>query len=509
MEFKLVTQFLDKAVEEMPDRLGFADETCEMTFKQMQENAFLVARAILDGLSNKHGNIAVIMPSGVAECACIHAIMYSKNAFSCVDDKMPNERILKILDVLEPIAILTDEKTKEKVDSLNFDGPVFVYEECLKTKSNAVLPEIEANDITTNEPAGIIFTSGSTGTPKGVIQSHKSLISVAVSFRDDIGVKASDHMGIQSPLYYGLGIHDTFIALSAMATSFYIPKNFFTQPEELAKFLIEKKISLVYWSTNAAMIASRFSIWEGHEEELSKTMRVISFAGDSPSTKLVNKMRLALPNIEYYQGYGSTEYFYNFYNPIVDEISDDSVIPIGQPAKFAHAYIYTEDEKLCEVCRENKGLEGQLCIEGPGLSLGYLKDDEGTKNKYRIHPSKPGVRVLFTGDIVSINDEGKVVFKTRKDFMVKMMGHRIELGEIEITACSLDDTMQCACVYDKKKERIIMAYVGKYQEKELKKMLKSKLPAHMIPREIIKLDKLPLNPSNKIDRLKLQEICIK
>ena len=93
--------------------------------------------------------------------------------------------------------------------------------------------------------------------------------------------------------------------------------------------------------------------------------------------------------------------------------------------------------------------------------------------------------------------------------MVKMMGHRIELGEIEITACSLDDTMQCACVFDKSKERIIMAYVGKYQEKELKKMLKDKLPAHMIPREIVKLDKLPLNPSNKIDRLKLQEMFIK
>ncbi len=509
MEFSHITQALDTFANQTPDKTGFVDLTGQMTFKQMQNNAFLIAKAILSKLKDKKGNVAIIMPSGILEAATLFGILYSKNVFSCIDDKMPNERIYKIFDVLEPVAIITDKESKEKVDSLNFKGPVLVFEDCLELELDIKLPVIETDEKIENEPAGIIFTSGSTGTPKGVIQSHKSLLSVAISYRDNIGVKQSDNMGIQSPLYYGLGIHDTFIALSAGATCIYIPKNLFTQPEELTKFLIEKKISLVYWSTNAAMIASRFSIWEGYEEELSKTMRVISFAGDSPSTKLINKMRTALPNIDYYQCYGSTEYFYNFFNPIVGEIDDDSVVPIGRPAEFVNAYIFTDENELFEVCPENKGIEGQLCIEGSGLSLGYLKDEEGTKNKFCNHPSKPGVKILFTGDIVRINEEGKVVFKTRKDFMVKMMGHRIELGEIEITACSLDDTMQCACVFDKAKERIIMAYVGKYQEKELKQMLKLKLPAHMIPREIIKLDKLPLNPSNKIDRLKLQEMFIK
>ena len=509
MEFKRVTQMLDKAVNQTPDEIGFVDETGQMTYKQMQNQAFLVAQKIIETLSNKKGKIAIIMPSGIAELACLHGILYAGNVFSCIDDKMPNERIYKIFDVLEPIAIITAVASKEKTDSLNFNGPVIVYEDCFEIKSNIKLPEINTSEEASDEPAGIIFTSGSTGTPKGVIQSHKSLISVAVSYRDNIGVKQIDNMGIQSPLYYGLGIHDTFIALSAGATCVYIPKAMFTEPAKLAPFILENKISLVYWSTNAAMIASRFSIWEGYEEELSKTMRVISFAGDSPSTKLINKMRTALPAIDYYQCYGSTEYFYNFFNPIVGEIDDDSVVPIGSPAEFVRAYIFTDDKQLFEVCKENKGIEGQLCIEGSGLSLGYLKDEEGTKNKFCNHPAKSEVKILFTGDIVRINEDGKVIFKTRKDFMVKMMGHRIELGEIEITACSLDDTMQCACVFDKTKERIIMAYVGKYQEKELKKMLKDKLPAHMIPREIIKLDKLPLNPSNKIDRLKLQEMFIK
>ncbi len=506
MEFKLLTDLLDKAVLDSPDKLGFVDEMGSMTFKQMQDRAYNIAHALFEKLGSKKGNIAVIMPSGIAEVASIHGIMYLGSAFSCIDDKSPNERIFKIFDVLDPIAIITDERAKDKVESLNFEGEVFIYEDCIKNNFNKTISKI---DIKEDEPAGIIFTSGSTGTPKGVIQSHKSLLSVAVSFRDNVGVKDSDNMGIQSPLYYGLGIHDTFIALSAAATSFYIPKNLFSQPGELANYLIEKKISLVYWSTNAAMIASRFSIWEGLEEELSKTMRVISFAGDSPSTKLINKMRKALPNVEYYQGYGQTEYFYNFYNPIVGEISDDAIVPIGFVAEFVSAYIFTDDEKLLEVKKENAKVEGQLCIEGTGLSLGYLKDEEGTKNKYKDHPLKPGVKLLFTGDIVSINEEGKVVFKTRKDFMVKMMGHRIELGEIETVACSLDDTMQCACVFDKEHERIIMAYVGKLKEKELKKLLKNKLPVHMIPREFVRMEKLPLNPSNKIDRLKLQEICIK
>ena len=69
--------------------------------------------------------------------------------------------------------------------------------------------------------------------------------------------------------------------------------------------------------------------------------------------------------------------------------------------------------------------------------------------------------------------------------------------------------MQCACIFDKAKEKIIMVYVGKDEEKELRTMLKDKLPKHMIPREFVKLDVLPLNQNNKIDRKKLQEIYIK
>ena len=508
MEFELLTEFLDKAVCDVPDKIGFVDETGQMSYKQMQDMAYKVAHSILNLVSNKKGNIAILMPSGINEVACIHGVVYSQNAFSCIDDKMPTERVLKIIDMLNPVILITDENTKEKAKNLGISCPLLIYENCYDAEATWV----QASDAKSDDVAGIIFTSGSTGKPKGVIHSHKSLISVALSYRDDIGVKEDDRMGIQSPLYYGLGIHNTFIALSAKVCSYYIPKIFFSQPIELVKYLINNKISLVYWSTNAAMIASRFSIWEGFEDELSKTLRVFSFAGDIASTKLVNKMRTALPSVKYYQGYGETEYFYNFYFPIDGNINDDAIIPIGFPGKYVTAYILTDNEKLYEIssCDQNKQcIEGQLCIEGSGLSLGYLLDEEGSAAKYRKHPLKEDARLFYTGDMVELNENNEVIFKTRKDFMVKMMGHRIELGEIEITACSLDDTMQCACVFDKSKDKIIMAYVGKFTEKELKKMLKEKLPAHMIPREIIRFDQLPLNPNNKIDRIKLKEICIK
>ena len=140
------------------------------------------------------------------------------------------------------------------------------------------------------------------------------------------------------------------------------------------------------------------------------------------------------------------------------------------------------------------------------MGLGYLKDDASTAEKYQDNPLKPGETIYCTGDIVERNEFGEIVFKSRRDFMIKHMGHRVELGEIELAACALDDRMQCACIFNKETEHIIMCYVGSLDEKELRDRLKEKVPRHMVPNKFVRLDNLPLNQNNKVDRKKLQEL---
>ncbi|MBR3308367.1 MAG: AMP-binding protein [Lachnospiraceae bacterium] len=184
-------------------------------------------------------------------------------------------------------------------------------------------------------------------------------------------------------------------------------------------------------------------------------------------------------------------------------MADDERVPLGYPAEFVTAYIIKDDGTAAK-----EGEEGELCLAGPGMAIGYLNDDASTEEKFQDNPLKPGERIYCTGDIVKKNEYGEIIFLSRKDFMIKHMGHRVELGEIELAASSLDDQMQCACIFDKEKEHIIMVYVGRLSEKELKEKLKEKVQRHMVPNRFIKLENLPLNQNNKVDRKKLKETYI-
>ena len=76
------------------------------------------------------------------------------------------------------------------------------------------------------------------------------------------------------------------------------------------------------------------------------------------------------------------------------------------------------------------GVPGSLYIEGDGLALGYLNNEEKTAESFITHP-QTNTRLYKTGDLGRYMPDGTIEFLGREDFQVKIRGHRIELGEIE------------------------------------------------------------------------------
>ena len=90
------------------------------------------------------------------------------------------------------------------------------------------------------------------------------------------------------------------------------------------------------------------------------------------------------------------------------------------------------------------------------------------------------------------------------------MGHRIELGEIEAVAGALPWIERCCCLYDGKKNRIVLfcqtaADAGELTGKEIRSMLRTRLSAYMLPSKVHILEAMPLNANGKIDRQRLKE----
>ena len=102
-----------------------------------------------------------------------------------------------------------------------------------------------------------------------------------------------------------------------------------------------------------------------------------------------------------------------------------------------------------------------------------------------------------------------MVFKGRKDNLIKHIGYRIDLGEIEHVVINVLKLIENGCVvYNNSKKEITLFYesTNEILLNEFRKQISTILPKYMIPTSYIKIDKLPKNTNGKIDRLHLKNI---
>lgn len=99
-----------------------------------------------------------------------------------------------------------------------------------------------------------------------------------------------------------------------------------------------------------------------------------------------------------------------------------------------------------------------------------------------------------------------LVFKGRKDFQIKYMGHRIELEEIDTEVLKLDGVKRCLTLFDEKKSKLWCFYVGEVTKEDIISFLKVNVPEYMVPTKYVKLEEFTLTKNGKIDRNVLKEM---
>ena len=187
---------------------------------------------------------------------------------------------------------------------------------------------------------------------------------------------------------------------------------------------------------------------------------------------------------------------------VVDrEFGPDETLPIGRP--FRNTGILLLDENNREAA---PGEQGEICVRGTCLTLGYYRNPEKTAEAFVQNPLNTVYpeTIYRTGDIGRYNERGELEFLSRKDYQIKHMGHRIELGEIEVVAQQKMDVRTAGCLFDGEKKKIVLYYTGESTPADLAAFLKGKLPRYMIPNVVRQLDAMPYTPNGKLDRKALK-----
>ena len=191
---------------------------------------------------------------------------------------------------------------------------------------------------------------------------------------------------------------------------------------------------------------------------------------------------------------------------IVDREFDDSEpLPIGFACRNTSLLILNENNRQCK-----QGEEGELCVRGTSLAMGYYNNWEKTSVAFTQNPlnTKYPEIIYRTGDIVFENERGEIMFKGRRDTLVKHLGYRIELGEIEHVVVNTLKLVPNGCViYQQQVKEITLIYESdtEISTADFRKQIGQCLPKYMIPTKYIRVDKMPMNANGKIDRLKLNQ----
>ncbi len=496
---KNVLEWLELQASINPDAEAFSDVDETVSFAAM-ENLAKHAGSNLSKCITIGQPVVFFVEKSVRCLAGMFGAVYAGGFYSVIDVKQPEHRVASILEKLSASVMVTDQEHVEL--AMQYGIRVLLLEELFTGDIDKDrLCDIRACHLET-QPLYVNFTSGSTGTPKGVTICHRSVIEFISIFTETFGIKGEDVIANQAPFDFDVSVKDIYSGLAKGAKVQLIPRKYFSNPSLLMDYLADHEVTVLIWAVSAMCFVS---VMNGLEYRLPEKIRLIMFSGEVMPIKHLNKWKKYLPDATYVNLYGPTEITCNCtYHVLNREYALDEVIPIGKA--FANEKVFLLDENDCLITEE--GIEGEICVSGTSVGLGYYADPEKTALAFVQNPLHQNyIDIIYrTGDLGKYIEDEVLVYTSRKDFQIKHMGHRIELGEIEAIATSIDGVTRSCCLYDSDKQKLFLYYTGDCEKNDLAGKLRVALPPYMVPNKIILLEEMPMNKNGKIDRNALKEL---
>ena len=344
--------------------------------------------------------------------------------------------------------------------------------------------------------AYIIYTSGSTGRPKGVAIEHPSICNFVRVAAEVYGVTGEDRFYQGMTIAFDFSVEEIWVPWMVGATLVPKPSGGALVGEELRDFLLDRRISgLCCVPTLLATV-----------ERDVPGLRFLLVSGEACPQDLI--ARWHRPHRRFLNVYGPTE---ATVTATWSTLDPGRPVTIGVPLPtYSVVILDPGSERVLP-----RGEAGEVCIGGIALSSGYVNRPDLTAKAFiedRIGlPNNPSGKVYRTGDLGRIDPDGNVEYLGRIDLQVKIRGYRIELTEIESVLLQ-HPGIAAAVVEPYRPDPAMVELVAYYSRRrdadaidpvEVQQLLRDRLPGYMVPAYFTELDKMPMLPSDKVDRKQL------
>ena len=486
---------LEDSARYFPNHTAVIEDERTYTYSEFNNYASRIASALSDyGISpgdyvgfcapNSHDWLALYY--GALKCGAVavtFSYLLTKNEFQ------------KILSDCQPRVLFTTEERLPDLESTKagFRPALIITEEgdnSCKTLAEKCDSSFETIYRDRDETAAILYTGGTTGIPKGAMLSHQNIqasianvVRCEKSSEDDLALcflplnHVFGQMHIMNSTIYSAGglvllpSFDMNKALDAInrhkVTKFFAVPTVYIRMLELTD-LKEKIRSVTYcFSAAASMAAEVVKEWK------------------------------ARTGLNIHECYGMTESasivtFNHYYRHVVGSV--------GTPASLVEVQIRDLEGNTLK-----QGEKGEICIRGPNIFKGYLKNPEETARAF-------WGDWFRSGDMGMIDRDGYLFIVDRLKDMVITGGENVYPREIEEILYTRSEVQECAVIglpdkeYGERVTAFIVLYKGETLDPAgLKQFLKGQLAGYKVPKEYIAVDELPKSAAGKILKRELRK----
>lgn len=500
-------QLFERRCDALGNRPAVITDDGSVSFADLDRLANRLAHALLESGLEQGGTVGLILDRAPEAYAIQLAVMKCGGVFVPLDERFPEERIRYIAEDAGLDMLVASSPDAAALEGLAADGsnpcPVIALDTLAQRAEDLPSDRPDAGVSETSDArCYIIYTSGSTGRPKGVAINHSSICNFVTVAAEIYGYSPDDRVYQGITFAFDFSVEELWVPLLAGAALVPAPNNGQLVGRELAAFLIERNVTaLCCVPTLLATI----------DQEIPE-LRFLLVSGEACPQDIVS--RWARPGRMMLNAYGPTE---ATVTATITELKPDKPVTIGKPLPTYSAVILDSGSETVVP----KGETGELAIAGIGLAHGYVNRPDLTAEKFvsdpLLLPNNPSGRLYRTGDLARINGDDEIEYLGRIDEQVKIRGYRVELSEIESVLLEQPGIAQAAVVVrdfgresgEAGARRDLVAYIAGFEGadapdlSEIARGLKTRLPSYMVPRFVEVLDRLPMLPSDKVDRQSL------
>lgn len=479
------------------DRVALVHGTEQTTFAELNRRAGQIAQG-LRAIGIGPGDVCAVLAKGPRDAAAAFFASLGVGATGLnLNEQYRPRQIEFVLKHSGARALIISRGVLESLPrSIDTSAGILVLEE-IETG------EYEFSPLACDSaaPAQITYTSGSTGQPKGVVMSHENLWAGVRVVARYLGLRDDDRIAGLLPFSFVYGFNQLTTALFVGAT-LVVERS--TLVQDIVATLRRERVTVLaavppLWQQLLGVTAFR--------DHPLEHLRIVTNAGGRLPPSTVRDLRRAQPQAKVFLMYGLTEVFRSTYLP--PEEVDSHPDSMGRAVPESTVYVLNDMGQLAK-----PGEVGELLHGGPSVAIGYLGDPEATANVFRPNPFfRPGgpERVVFSGDLVRRDEEGRLYYVGRRDRMIKTLGFRVSPDEIcdVIQASGLVTEAAVVTEADPQRgERIVACLVLRPEATldQVRRFCRIELPRYMEPSRYVILTYIPRIASGKHDLLGLKTL---